>query len=89
MGSSMPIILVPFLVFASIFTFQYIKYTYSEKSCIRRVSIKSVGGCDAFGNCGVSYDDGTQGKLRYPAKDQDVCLEYKSFKFQWGHIRER
>lgn len=48
-----------------------------NRPCIEYKSVKSVGGCDALGNCGVEYSDGTFGSLNKPNRNQLNCTRKK------------
>lgn len=44
--------------------------------------IRSIGGCDAEGYCGVMLDDGTQARAYFPVNNQRVtkCIIYDRYK---------
>lgn len=48
--------------------------------CKTTKEIKSIGGCDKVGYCGVSYTDGTFGTAMFPVIGKSICVERK---FWW------
>ncbi len=67
--------------------FIYLLYisALNSNDCIEYVNkiIVHVGGCDQYGDCGVTYNDDTTGHSRRPSINQKVkiCIKHKSF--QW------
>ena len=47
--------------------------------CREYHSVVSIGGCDAFGNCGVVLDDGSRTQVSKPTSNQLVCTSKR-----WG-----
>jgi len=57
-------------------------YRDYSRSCTDQRTVASVGGCNALGNCGVQFTDGSYGKISKPVVGQSVCL-----KREWKSVR--
>lgn len=52
--------------------------SHSVTICAEYKTVKTIGGCSAFGDCGVEYTDGTQGIEHLPSKNKSYCVNYKT-----------
>jgi hypothetical protein len=70
------IALVIFLGGLGINLFQGIYWMFTgQPKCLAYKTVKQVGGCDAFGECGVEFTDFTSGKASKPYRGQIICVK--------------
>ena len=68
--------LLQFLIIVIISIIIVIVYTVKHPmKCVQYKQVTLIGGCDKNGYCGVSYNDGSSGWVRYPVVGDDVCLK--------------
>lgn len=65
-----------FLVFVSVAGIHMIyENVNSHKVCDQQETVKSVGGCNIWGECGVTYRSGRLGRESFPSIDSVYCLQ--------------
>ncbi len=54
-----------------------------EYGCLETKIVKTIGGCDTSGHCGILFEDGSYGdpyQFRYPIIGQKLCTKYGEIK---------
>jgi hypothetical protein len=55
----------------------YAVFTHEPPPCIVYSKVVTIGGCDKYGECGVTTESGASVVARYPTVGQNVCVKWE------------